>query len=329
MFGGNLVSKIKKIGVLTSGGDAPGMNAAIRAVVRTAISNGIEVMGIRRGYNGLIRGEMQAMTLRSVSDIIHRGGTILQTVRCPEFETDEGLNKAMDIVRIFDLDAIVVVGGDGSLRGARDISKKGLSVIGVPATIDNDIASTEYAIGHDTALNTVQDAIDKIRDTAYSHERCSVVEVMGRNSGFIALKVGIAGGAEVVLVPEKKADMDRDVIKPILEGRNRGKKHYIVIVAEGAGKSLKIAEEIENRTGIETRATILGHLQRGGSPTVRDRVLASMMGTKAIELLKEGRVNRVVSVLNGRYTDLDINEALEMQKSIDEKLFEISKVLAL
>lgn len=274
---------IKKIGVLTSGGDAPGMNAAIRAVVRTGISNGIEVMGIRKGYNGLIRGEMETMTLRSVSDIIHRGGTILQTVRCPEFETDEGLNKAMDIVGIFDLDAIVVIGGDGSLRGARDISKKGLPVIGIPGTIDNDIGGTDYSIGYDTALNTVQDAIDKIRDTAYSHERCSVVEVMGRHSGYIALNVGIAGGAEVVLVPERKYDMDTDVIKPILEGRNRGKKHYIVIVAEGAGKSLKIADEIQNRTGIETRATILGHLQRGGSPTVRDRVTASMMGTRAVE----------------------------------------------
>lgn len=321
--------RIKRIGVLTSGGDAPGMNAAIRAVVRTGISDGIEVMGIRKGYNGLIRGEMEAMTLRSVSDIIHRGGTILQTVRCPEFETDEGLNKAMDIVGIFDLDAIVVIGGDGSLRGARDISKKGLPVIGIPGSIDNDIGGTDYSIGYDTAMNTVQDAIDKIRDTAYSHERCSVVEVMGRHSGYIALNVGIAGGAEVVLVPERKSDMDTDVIKPVLEGRNRGKKHYIVIVAEGAGKSLKIADEIQNRTGIETRATILGHLQRGGSPTVRDRVTASMMGTRAVELLKEGCINRLVSLLNGKYTDLDLDEALEMHKSIDEKLFAISKVLAL
>jgi 6-phosphofructokinase 1 len=319
----------KRIGVLTSGGDAPGMNAAIRAVVRTGIYSGMKVLGIRKGFNGLIRGEMEEMTLRSVSDIIHRGGTILQTVRCPEFETEEGRDKAMDIAGIFSLDAIVVIGGDGSYRGARDISRKGLPVISIPATIDNDIASTEYAIGYDTALNTVQDAIDKIRDTAYSHERCSVVEVMGRNSGYIALNVGISGGAEVVLVPEREADMDRDVIKPIIEGRNRGKRHYIVIVAEGAGKALKIADEIQERTGIDTRATILGHLQRGGSPTARDRVTASIMGTRAVELLRDGEKNRVVSYLNGKLTDLEIDEALDMQKSIDESLFEISRVLAL
>lgn len=323
------MGSIKRIGVLTSGGDAPGMNAAIRAVVRTGISNGMRVMGIRKGYNGLVRGEMEELTLRSVSDIIHRGGTVLQTVRCPEFLTEEGMNKAMDIVGIFSLDAIIVIGGDGSFKGARDISKKGLPVIAIPGTIDNDIASTEYAIGFDTALNTVQDAIDKIRDTAYSHERCSVVEVMGRNSGYIALNVGIAGGAEVVLVPEKTADIDVDVIKPILEGRNRGKKHYVVIVAEGVGKALELSDLIQEKTGIDTRATILGHLQRGGSPTVRDRVTASIMGARAVELLKEGRINRAVCFLKGAYTDIDINEALEMEKSIDESLFEISKVLAL
>ncbi len=319
----------KSIGVLTSGGDAPGMNAAIRAVVRTGIYYGLKVMGIRKGYNGLIRGDMKEMTLRSVSDIIHRGGTVLQTVRCPEFKTDQGMSKAMDMVKVFGIDAVVVIGGDGSYRGARDISRKGLNVIGIPGTIDNDIACTDYTIGYDTALNTVQDAIDKIRDTAYSHERCSVVEVMGRNSGYIALNVGISGGAEVVLVPEKQADMDRDVIKPIIEGRNRGKQHYIVIVAEGAGKALNIADEIQEKTGIGTRATILGHLQRGGSPTVRDRVTASMMGNRAVELLKQGVVNRVVSISNGRLADIDIEEALSMEKSIDDKLFEISRILSL
>lgn len=320
--------KIRTIGVLTSGGDAPGMNAAIRAVVRAGIYYDMRVMGIRRGYNGLISGDMDDMTLRSVSDIIHRGGTVLQTVRSPEFETEEGLKKALDIAKVFALDAVVAIGGDGTYRGARDISKLGLPMMTLPGTIDNDVGSTEFTIGYDTALNTVQDAIDKIRDTAYSLERCSVVEVMGRDAGYIAINVGIAGGAEVVLVPEKRHDLMKDVIKPLLEARNRGKKHYIVVVAEGAGKAMEIADEIEKRTGIETRATILGHIQRGGSPSARDRVLASIMGTRAVELLKEGVVNRAICVQNGKIADIDICEAVEMKKSIDEKLFEISRILA-
>ncbi|MDD4188717.1 MAG: 6-phosphofructokinase [Eubacteriales bacterium] len=322
------MKKIRTIGVLTSGGDAPGMNAAIRAVVRAGVYNDMRVMGIRRGYNGLISGDMDDMTLRSVSDIIHRGGTVLQTVRSPEFETAEGLRKAMEISKVFGLDAVVAIGGDGTYRGARDICRLGLPMMVLPGTIDNDIGSTEFTIGYDTALNTVQDAIDKIRDTAYSLERCSVVQVMGRDAGYIAINVGIAGGAEVVLVPERRHDLMKDVIKPLLEARNRGKKHYIVVVAEGAGKAMEIADEIEKRTGIETRATILGHLQRGGSPTARDRVLASIMGMRAVELLRDGSINRAVCVQQGKIVDIDLCEAVDMKKSIEDNLFEISRILA-
>lgn len=322
------MKKIRTIGVLTSGGDAPGMNAAIRAVVRAGVYNDMRVMGIRRGYNGLISGDMDDMTLRSVSDIIHRGGTVLQTVRSPEFETAEGLRKAIEISKVFGLDAVVAIGGDGTYRGARDICRLGLPMMVLPGTIDNDIGSTEFTIGYDTALNTVQDAIDKIRDTAYSLERCSVVQVMGRDAGYIAINVGIAGGAEVVLVPERRHDLMKDVIKPLLEARNRGKKHYIVVVAEGAGKAMEIADEIEKRTGIETRATILGHLQRGGSPTARDRVLASIMGMRAVELLRDGSINRAVCVQQGKIVDIDLCEAVDMKKSIEDNLFEISRILA-
>ncbi len=323
------MGEIKTIGVLTSGGDAPGMNAAIRAVVRTGIYHGFKVMGIRKGYNGLINGDITEMTPRSVSDIIHRGGTILQTARCMEFKTEEGLKKAASMAKVFGIDALVVIGGDGSYRGARDLSKHGVGVIGLPGTIDNDISCSDYTIGYDTALNTVQDALDKIRDTAYSHERCSVLEVMGRHAGYIALNVGIAGGAESVILPEKSFDINKDIIKPIIEGRNRGKKHYIVIIAEGVGGAIEVAKQIEEKTGIEARATILGHIQRGGSPTVRDRVTASMMGARAVELLKNNIVNRIVALKDNEVTDFDIDEALAMTKSIDEKLIELSKILAL
>lgn len=323
------MGQIKTIGVLTSGGDAPGMNAAIRAVVRAGIYHGFKVMGIRKGYNGLINGDITEMSLRSVSDIIHRGGTILQTARCLEFKTEEGLKKAASMAKVFGIDALVVIGGDGSYRGARDLSKYGLGVIGLPGTIDNDISCSEYTIGYDTALNTVQDALDKIRDTAYSHERCSVLEVMGRHAGYIALNVGIAGGAEAVILPEKPFDINKDIIKPIIEGRNRGKKHYVVIVAEGVGGAGEVAKYIEDKTGIEARETILGHIQRGGSPTVRDRVMASMMGARAVELFKEDIVNRIVAVKDGKIVDYDIDEALQMKKDIDEKLVELSKILAL
>jgi 6-phosphofructokinase 1 len=323
------LKKIRTIGVLTSGGDAPGMNPAIRAVVRAGIYYGFKVLGIRKGYNGLISGEIEEMKLRSVSDIIQRGGTILQTARCPEFKTEEGIKKAISMMSVFDLDSLVVIGGDGSYRGALDLSKYGPKVIGIPGTIDNDIACSDYTIGFDTALNTVQEAIDKIRDTAYSHERCSVLEVMGRHAGYIALNVAISGGAEAVLLPEKTYDIDKDIIKPIIEGRNRGKKNYLVIVAEGVGGAGKIAKEIENKTGIESRETILGHIQRGGSPTVYDRVMASKMGLKAVELLNDGIYNRVVSFKKDSITDFDIEEALKMEKNINEDLISLNKILAL
>ncbi|HOL90644.1 MAG TPA: 6-phosphofructokinase [Clostridiales bacterium] len=323
------MSDIKTIGVLTSGGDAPGMNAAIRAVVRTGIYHGFKVMGIYRGYNGLINGDMFEMDLRSVSDIIHRGGTILKTVRCQAFKTEEGIQKAISMAQVFGLDAIVVIGGDGSFKGARDLSRRGVKVMGVPGTIDNDIGCSEYTIGYDTCLNTVQDALDKIRDTAYSHERCSVLEVMGRHAGYIALNVGIASGAEVVILPERPFDFNKDIIKPILEGRNRGKKHYIVIVAEGVGGAVNLAEKIEEITGIETRATILGHIQRGGSPTVRDRVMASMMGAKATELLANGIYNQIIAVKAGEIVGIDIEEALETKKEIPKDMLELSTILSL
>lgn len=320
---------IRTIGVLTSGGDSPGMNPAIRAVVRAAISNGFKVMGVRRGYVGLLRGEMQEMTARSVSDIINRGGTILQTGRCKEMMTIEGQKKAVEMAKIFGIDALVVLGGDGSFRGAHELSKLGLPFIGVPCTIDNDIDSTEYTIGFDTCCNTVQDAIDKIRDTAYSHERCSVVEVMGRNAGHIALNVSIACGAEAVILPEKPYDFNNDIIKPILEGRNRGKQHYIIILAEGIGGAVDIAKRIEEITGVSTRATILGYIQRGGTPTPRDRIMASLMGAKAVQLLKEGKTDRLVVRSNNQITDVDVDEGMAMKKSLDEYMYEVNSMLSL
>lgn len=324
------VKEIKTIGVLTSGGDAPGMNAAIRAVVRTAVYYGIRVMGIRKGYNGLINGDINEMYARTVSDTIGRGGTILQTARCPEFRHEEGILKGISMARIFDIDAIIVIGGDGSYRGALDMSRLGMPVIGLPGTIDNDISCSEYTIGYDTAMNTVLDAIDKIRDTAYSHERCSVLEVMGRHAGYIAINVGIAGGAEAVVLPEKPFDLCNDVLMPIIEGKNRGKQHYLVIVAEGSDcNAIELAKTIEERTGIESRATILGHIQRGGSPTLQDRVMASLMGARAVELLKSGTVNRIVGMKNGRIADYDIKEALEMKKSLDDDIVRVSKILSI
>ena len=321
---------IKTIGVLTSGGDAPGMNAAIRAVVRTGIGNGFRVMGIRKGYRGLIGGDIEEMSLRSVSEIIYRGGTILQTARSEEFMTKEGLDKAVAMCKHFNIDAVVIIGGDGSYRGALNLSNVGkIPVIGIPGTIDNDIGCTEYTIGFDTALNTVKDAVDKIRDTAFSHERCSVIEVMGRESGYIAVNVAIATGAEVALIPEKEFDLDNDIIKPIVEGRNRGKKHYIVIVAEGVGKATEIAEDIQRISGVEARATILGHVQRGGSPTAHDRFMASVMGGKAVELLKQNKTNRIVALQRGEVVDLDITEALQMKKELSYDLIRLNKLLAL
>ena len=327
------MSDIKTIGVLTSGGDAPGMNAAIRAVVRTGIYYGFKMMGIRKGYNGLICGDIFEMTARNVSDIIHRGGTILQTARCKAFTTDEGMQKAYSISKAFGIDALVVIGGDGSYKGARDFSKYGMKVMGLPGTIDNDIASSDYTIGYDTAMNTVQDALDKIRDTAYSHERCSVLEVMGRRAGHIALNVGIAGGAEVVLLPEKEFDFDTDIVRKIIQGRNSGKKNYIIILAEGVaekiGGALELAKRIEDLTGIETRGTVLGYIQRGGSPTIQDRVMASRMGAKSVQLLKEGQYNKIISVQDAKIVAIDIDEALAMKKDIDQEMLELSNILSI
>ncbi|HBR02937.1 MAG TPA: 6-phosphofructokinase [Ruminiclostridium sp.] len=323
------MDQIKTIAVLTSGGDAPGMNAAVRAVVRAGIYNGLNVLGIHKGYEGLLHGDIDKMEIRSVGDIIQRGGTILQTARSQEFSTQAGLEKAMAMAKVFEIDALVVIGGDGSFRGAKDISGLGLNVIGIPGTIDNDIACTEYTIGYDTAMNTVLDAIDKIRDTSYSHERCSVLEVMGRRAGWIALNCGIAGGAEAVVLPEKEFDIDKDIIFPIIEGRNRGKKHYLVIVAEGVGGAVEIAKYIEEKTEINTRATILGHIQRGGTPTITDRVMGSRMGAYAVEILLQGKQNRIVISKNGKLTDMDMLEGLDMKKSIDEELVKLCKILAL
>lgn len=308
---------IRNIGVLTSGGDAPGMNAAIRAVVRGGIHDGFHVYGIRRGYHGLWRGDIDDLNGQSVSERLQRGGTFLMTARSATFNSPEGVQKAIEMAKVFNIDAIVTIGGDGTFRGARDLARQGMPVIGIPATIDNDIACSDYTIGYDTALNTAMEAIDKLRDTAMSHERCSVIEVMGRKAGYLALNVGIACGAEVIVIPEVELNFERDVIKVILQGRNSGKHHYIVIVAEGAGSASEMAQKIESVAGIEARATILGHLQRGGSPTNRDRTMASMMALQAIECLREGRLNRIIAYKNGSILDLDIEEALKAEKTID------------
>ena len=323
------MAELRSIGVLTSGGDAPGMNAAVRAVVRAGIYHGYRMLGIHKGYEGLLHGDIEEMNLRSVGDIIQRGGTVLQTARSAEFNTKAGLEKAMRMADVYEMDALVVIGGDGSYRGARDLADLGMKVVGIPGTIDNDISCTEYTIGYDTAMNTVLDAIDKIRDTSYSHERCSVLEVMGRKAGWIAINCGIAGGAEAVVLPENAFDIDQDIIKPIIDGRNRGKKHYLVIVAEGVGGAVEIAKYIEEKTDIITRATILGHIQRGGTPTLQDRVMGSRMGVFAIEALHAGRYNRIVAVQNGKVVDLDITEALAMKKKMDQELVDISRILAL
>lgn len=318
---------IKTIGVLTSGGDAPGMNAAIRAVVRTAIHNGINVKGIMRGYAGLLQEEIVDMDSTSVSEIIHRGGTILYTARCQEFTTAEGQKKGAEICRKHGIDGVVVIGGDGSFQGAGKLSALGINTIGIPGTIDLDIACTDYTIGFDTAVNTAMEAIDKVRDTSTSHERCSIIEVMGRNAGYIALWCGFANGAEDVLLPERYDGNEQVLIDRIIENRKRGKKHHIIINAEGIGHSTSMAKRIEAATGIETRATILGYMQRGGAPTCKDRVYASIMGAKAVELLLAGHLNRLVAYKNGEYVDFDIQEALAMTKDIPEDQFRISKLL--
>ena len=323
-----MANEIKTIGVLTSGGDAPGMNAAIRAVVRRGLIKGVKMKGIRKGYDGLLNEEIIDMSARDVSDTIARGGTILYTARCAEMRTEEGQHRAAEICRKHGIDGLVVIGGDGSFAGAQKLANLGINTVGIPGTIDLDIACTEYTIGFDTAVNTAMDAIDKVRDTSTSHERCSIIEVMGRNAGYIALWCGIANGAEDILLPEKYDYDEQKIINNIIENRKRGKKHHIIINAEGIGHSSSMAKRIEAATGIETRATILGHMQRGGSPTCKDRVYASIMGAYAVDLLLEGKTKRVVGYKNGEYVDFDINEALSMHKDISEYQYEVAKSLS-
>ena len=321
-------NEIKTIGVLTSGGDAPGMNAAIRAVVRRGLSRGIKMKGILKGYNGLLNEEIVDMTAVDVSDTIQRGGTILYTARCAEFRTEEGQKRGAEICKKHGIDGLVVIGGDGSFAGAQKLANLGINTVGVPGTIDLDIACTEYTIGFDTAVNTAMEAIDKVRDTSTSHERVSIIEVMGRNAGYIALWCGIANGAEDILLPENYDYDEQKIINNIIENRKRGKKHHTIINAEGIGHSEAMAKRIEAATGIETRATILGHMQRGGSPTCKDRVYASIMGAKAVDVLLEGKTKRVIGYRDGEYVDFDINEALAMKKTISDYQYEISYSLS-
>ena len=323
------MSQQKAIAVLTSGGDAPGMNAAFRAVVRTGINMGMKVYGIYRGFNGLLNQDVAEMNLRSVSEIIGNGGTKLYTARSEEFKTLEAQQRAAEFCRSLGISGVVVIGGDGSFRGARALTNAGINCIGVPGTIDNDIACSEYTVGFDTAMNTALQMVDRIRDTAQSHDRCSIVEVMGRRCGDIALQTGIATGATAILVPEVKYNIERDVITRIINTQKTGKKHFIVVVAEGVGGVRDLAKYIEQRLDIEARATILGHVQRGGSPTLRDRVVASQMGYKAVELLKNNIGNRVVVMRGGKITDLDINEALDMKRVFDTELYKIAMTISI
>ncbi|MBR9936408.1 6-phosphofructokinase [Oscillospiraceae bacterium Marseille-Q3528] len=323
-----MAKEIHTIGVLTSGGDAPGMNAAIRAVVRRAIISGRKVKGIKKGYNGLLNEEIVDMDVTSVSDIIQRGGTVLYTARCKEFVTPEGQKEGAEICRKHGIDGLIVIGGDGSFRGAQKLAALGINTVGIPGTIDLDIACTDYTIGFDTAVNTAMEAIDKVRDTSTSHERCSIIEVMGRNAGYLALWCGIANGAEDILLPERYDYDEQKLIDNIINNRKKGKKHHIIVNAEGIGHSASMAKRIEAATGVETRATILGHMQRGGSPTCRDRVYASMMGAYAVDLLCAGKSNRVVAYKNGAFVDYDIDEALAMKKDISAYEFEVSRTLS-
>lgn len=325
---------MKTIGVLTSGGDAPGMNAAVRAVVRTACENNVKVYGIDRGYQGLMDGNLIPMEIRSVCDIIHRGGTVLHSARSKEFATEAGMQKAIDMCNAYGIEGIVVIGGDGSFRGARDLSERGIPCVGVPGTIDNDIACCDYTIGYDTCMNTIMDMVDRIRDTSASHDRCSVIEVMGRRAGYLALNAGIAVGATAILIPEVEFDLNRDVFERIRRTQRTGKKHFLVIVAEGiAADGIitvdELAKAIEAETGVESRAMVLAHVQRGGSPTVRDRVVASQMGYHAVELLMNGIGNRVVAMQKDQIVDFDIFEALNMKKHIDMDLYKMANVISI
>jgi len=315
---------MRSIGVLTSGGDAPGMNAAVRAVVRSAISEGFKVYGIFDGYNGLINGDIKELTRANVSNIINRGGTAIYTARCREFKEPSGVLKGKETCEKLGIEGLVVIGGDGSFRGAADLSSAGINCVGIPGTIDNDIACTDYTIGYDTAMNTVIDVVDKLRDTCNSHNRCNIVEVMGRGCGDLALNAGIACGATAIIVPEIPFDLKKDVIDKIIDAKHVGKHHYIIIVAEGVGDSKEIAKKIEEVTHIETRAAILAHIQRGGSPSAKDRIVATRMGNYAVNLLKQGIGNRVVAMKGNDIVDYDIHEALKMKKSIDRNLFELA-----
>lgn len=321
------MGEIKKIAVLTSGGDAPGMNAAIRAVVRTAIYRGMECVGIRRGWNGLIHGDIVQMDANSVNHIINAGGTILYTARSQEFMTEAGQQQAANTCKLLGLQGIVAIGGDGTFRGAQALAKHGISVVGVPATIDNDIACTDYTLGYDTASNTAVEAIDKLRDTMQSHERCSVVEVMGRNAGHLALYVGLAVGATAVLVPEKELDFERDVIEKIRASRLRGKTHYMIVVAEGAASAFDIGNRIKETIALDPRVTVLGHIQRGGTPSARDRVMATRMGHHAVQVLAEGRSNRLICTVRGILRDVDLSEGLAMKKTLSEQQYEVLEAM--
>lgn len=320
---------MKTIGVLTSGGDAPGMNAAVRAVVRTACENGIKVYGINRGYQGLIDGDVRELNIRSVSDIIHRGGTMLYSARCKAFREEEGIQKAVENCKKLGIEGIVVIGGDGSFRGARDLSLRGIPCIGVPGTIDNDIVSSDYTIGYDTCLNTVMQMVDRVRDTVESHSRCIVVEVMGNRCGDLTLNAGIAVGATAIVIPEIPSEIEKHVIDRIRRTQKTDKKHFIVMVAEGIGGVEELARKIEKECGVESRAIVLGHVQRGGSPTVRDRVAASQMGYKAVQLLMEGIGNRVVVQKDDHIIDYDIYEALSMERKVNHELYKIAHEISI
>lgn len=324
-----MAKAFKRIAVLTSGGDAPGMNAAIRAVVRTAHANGIMTLGVKRGYNGLINNDMHEISVSDVTGLIGLGGTVLYTARSEEFQTDAGLMRAVKSCEYMGIEAVVVIGGDGSFRGALELSKHGIATVGIPGTIDNDIACTNYTIGFDTAANTAIDAIDKLRDTMQSHERCSVVEVMGHKAGHLAVYVGIASGAIAILVPERPYDINRDIVDKIQDGKLHGRTHNIVIVAEGIGGCRELAQAIEEKTMMETRETILGHVQRGGRPSARDRVTASRLGRHAVETLVEGRINRVVGIQEGEMRDYDIAEALAMHKDLQDTMYKTSQILSM
>jgi 6-phosphofructokinase 1 len=319
---------MKTIGVLTSGGDAPGMNAAIRSVVRTSIFNKLKVMGIKQGYNGLLNGEIEEMNLSSVADIIHRGGTMLRSARCDEFTTEEGFNKALNVIRVFGIDGLVILGGDGTFRGAKKLYDAGIPIACIPCTIDNDMGYTDYTIGFLTAVETVVDAISKIRDTSTSHGRANIVEVMGRRCGDIALYSGLAGGAESIIVPEVDFDID-EVCKRVIQGRNRGKLHHIIALAEGVGNAYDVAKEIQEKTGTDTRVTILGHIQRGGSPTSFDRIMASKMGNKAVELLLNNESGRALGMKCNEIIDIKLDEALNTEKKFDKDMYNIAKILSI